>query len=54
MLWLIWIALMLLTPVVAGIRVWQQTHSQTSDAPMLEPQRDVLRVAETSDGPHFA
>ena len=28
MLWLIWIAIMLLTPVLAGIRVWRQTHAQ--------------------------
>ena len=32
MLWLIWIGLMLLTPVVAGIRVWRQTHSGAPDA----------------------
>jgi hypothetical protein len=28
MLWLIWIAIMLLTPVLAGIGVWRQTHAQ--------------------------
>ena len=30
MLWLIWIALMLLTPVLAGVRVWLQLRGETS------------------------
>jgi hypothetical protein len=28
MLWLIWIAIILLIPVLAGIGVWRQTHAQ--------------------------
>jgi len=28
MLWLIWIAIMLLTPVLTGIGVWRQIHAQ--------------------------
>jgi hypothetical protein len=28
MLWLIWIAIMLLTPILAGVAVWHQTHAQ--------------------------
>ena len=28
MLWLIWIALMLLTPVLAGVRVWLQLRGE--------------------------
>jgi hypothetical protein len=33
MLWLIWIALMLVTPVVAGISVWWQIHARPDEAP---------------------
>ena len=29
MLWLIWIAIMLLTPVFAGIGVWRQIEEET-------------------------
>jgi hypothetical protein len=32
MLWLIWIALMLLTPVLAGIRVWLQLRQEAARA----------------------
>lgn len=28
MLWLIWIAIMLLTPILAGVSVWYQTRAQ--------------------------
>ena len=31
MLWLIWIAIMLLTPVLAGIGVWRQILAQSCD-----------------------
>ena len=40
MLWLIWIALMLLTPVVAGISVWRQTHAQPADVTAAEPGKE--------------
>lgn len=40
MLWLIWIALMVLTPVVVGITVWRQTHAQPVEVPVSEPNRD--------------
>jgi len=36
MLWLIWIAIMLLTPVVAGIGVWYQTHAQRPEVAAVE------------------
>jgi hypothetical protein len=36
MLWLIWIAIMLLTPVLAGVGVWLQTHAQSRAAVVAE------------------
>jgi hypothetical protein len=36
MLWLIWIAIMLLTPVLAGIGVWRQTHAQPREIAAIE------------------
>jgi hypothetical protein len=36
MLWLIWIAIMLLTPVLAGIGVWRQTHAQPREMNIAE------------------
>ncbi len=36
MYWLIWIALMLLTPVVAGVRVWLQLRGEADEA-LSEP-----------------
>lgn len=33
MWWLIWIALMLLTPVIAGIRVWWQLRGEPREVP---------------------
>jgi len=43
MLWLIWIAIMLLTPVLAGVGVWLQTQAQPREAAVMaeapnEPQ----------------
>jgi hypothetical protein len=44
MLWLIWIALMLLTPVVAGIRVWLQLRGEApSEAPSEAPAGSLIR-----------
>jgi hypothetical protein len=40
MLWLIWIALMLLTPVLVGINVWRQTHAQPAEVPAEAPKSD--------------
>ncbi len=31
MLWLIWIAVMLLVPTLAGVKVWFDTHQDQSD-----------------------
>jgi hypothetical protein len=31
MLWLIWIAMMLLVPVLAGVKVWFDTHRERLD-----------------------
>ena len=36
MLWLIWIAIMLLTPVLAGVAVWLQIQAQPREAVMAE------------------
>ena len=33
MFWLIWIAMMLLTPIVAGVRVWLQLRGESGDVP---------------------
>jgi hypothetical protein len=40
MLWLIWIAIMLLAPVLAGIVVWRQTHAQPRDMKIAEVLND--------------
>jgi hypothetical protein len=40
MLWLIWIAIMLLTPVLAGIRVWRRTHTQPREMNFAEQPSD--------------
>ena len=40
MLWLIWIALMLLTPVLAGVGVWRQTHAQSREGQIAQAPND--------------
>ncbi|MDQ2997711.1 MAG: hypothetical protein M3R61_11725 [Chloroflexota bacterium] len=40
MLWLIWIAIMLLAPVLAGIGVWRQTHAQPREIKIAEALND--------------
>jgi hypothetical protein len=40
MLWLIWIAIMLLTPVLAGIGVWRQIRTQPRQVPITERASD--------------
>lgn len=40
MLWLIWIAIMLLTPVLAGIGVWRQILAQSRDVNIAETPSD--------------
>jgi hypothetical protein len=40
MLWLIWIAIMLLTPVLAGIGVWRQILAQPRDMNLAEVPND--------------
>jgi hypothetical protein len=40
MLWLIWIAIMLLTPVLAGIAVWRQTLAHPADMNIAEVPND--------------
>jgi hypothetical protein len=47
MLWLIWIALMLLTPVLAGIRVWLQLRQEAAQG-ASEPAGDGQVVAVAS------
>jgi len=34
MLWLIWIAMMLLVPAAAGVQVWFQLHRVPADGPI--------------------
>ena len=41
LLWLIWIGLMLLTPIVAGISVWQQTHADLPDGREIQTDREL-------------
>jgi len=36
MLWLIWIAIMLLTPILAGVAVWRQTRVQPREVVKAE------------------
>jgi hypothetical protein len=36
MLWLIWIAIMLLTPILAGVGVWYQAHARLRKAMIAE------------------
>ena len=36
MLWLIWIALMLAVPVLAGMVVWLQLNREANEAPMVQ------------------
>ncbi|HEU5101879.1 MAG TPA: hypothetical protein VFU22_22815 [Roseiflexaceae bacterium] len=40
MLWLIWIAIMLLTPVLAGVGVWLQLQAQPREAVMAEASNE--------------
>jgi hypothetical protein len=40
MLWLIWIAIMLLTPVLAGIAVWRQILAQPREMNIAEMPND--------------
>jgi hypothetical protein len=40
MLWLIWIAIMLLTPVLAGIVVWRQILAQPREMNIAEMPND--------------
>ena len=40
MLWLIWIAIMLLTPVLAGIGVWRQIRTLPREAAITEMSND--------------
>lgn len=40
MLWLIWIVIMLLTPVLAGIGVWRQILAQPRDVNIAEAATD--------------
>jgi len=36
MLWLIWIAIMLLTPIVAGVTVWRENRAQLKEMTVQE------------------
>jgi hypothetical protein len=37
MFWLIWIAIMLLIPIVAGVNVWREIHKRADESPADEP-----------------
>ena len=43
MLWLIWIAIMLVTPILAGVSVWWETRS-TAEALAAEGTSDQLQA----------
>ncbi|HNP71158.1 MAG TPA: hypothetical protein PLO33_03010 [Kouleothrix sp.] len=43
MLWLIWIAIMLLTPILAGVSVWRETRANAEPA-IAEPSGDRLQA----------
>jgi len=36
--WLIWIAIMLLVPMLAGVHVWFEIHQQPADTPAAAPR----------------
>jgi hypothetical protein len=36
MLWLIWIAIMLLTPIVAGVNIWWENRARANDTAIHE------------------
>jgi hypothetical protein len=52
MLWLIWIAIMLLTPILAGVGVWYQTRAQPHQAMVAEApiERHAAIRAELVEG----
>ena len=54
MLWLIWIVLMILVPVGAGVHVWWQLHRvpQTGAAPLQPGHQSVQVAASHTDGSH--
>lgn len=36
MLWLIWIAIILLTPIIAGVNVWRAMRAQPAEPTIVE------------------
>ena len=42
MLWLIWIAIMLLTPILAGVGVWRQMQAQPREVVVKDASPGVL------------
>jgi len=40
MLWLIWIAIMLLTPILAGVGVWRQMQAQPREVHIADVPND--------------
>jgi hypothetical protein len=46
MLWLIWIALMLLVPVGAGVHVWWQLHRALGEVTAPQPVQGASQVPE--------
>ena len=52
MLWLIWIALMLLVPVGAGVHVWWQLHHAPGEttAPLTPVQQPSQVAVGSTDG----
>ena len=52
MLWLIWIVLMLLTPIAAGVHVWWQLHRTPREiAALPQPAQFVSHTAvKSTDG----
>jgi hypothetical protein len=54
MLWLIWIVLMILVPIGAGVHVWWQLHHvpQTGAALLQAAHHPPHEAANSSDGAH--
>jgi hypothetical protein len=44
MLWLIWIAMIILTPLFAGIGVWRQLREESCEAPAVVPAGEADRT----------
>jgi hypothetical protein len=44
MLWLIWIAIMLLTPIIAGVTVWREVRAHAAEPVAVEVTGEQLQA----------